>query len=112
MALSAGGAAIVAGLSVFVVSFTKDAAIDDLCGGAARTRCPLSKKAAIESDVASANTFRAAGAITGALGLAGATVGTVLLLRGGPVKETTGRSWHVLPAVGEGRVGVAASGRF
>ena len=111
VALGAGGAAVVAGLAVFIVSYTKDATINDECGGSERLRCPLSKKATIESQVSSANTFRVAGAVTGLVGLAGVGTGIALLLRAAPPPVTTGLV-RVEPAVGPGFAGLGVSGRF
>jgi hypothetical protein len=109
-----GGAALATGVVLLVVAFSKDSAIDDLCGGPDRLDCPRSRADDINSRISTVKVFQVLSLGAGVLGAAGVGVGTYLLVRKPPEPSSkTGAIWvDVAPAAGPGEVGLRATGRF
>ena len=108
--VAGGGAALVAGAVLIGVSFAKDGSIDALCGGSDRLTCPESRRAAIEGDVRAVHAMRFSGIGVGALGAAGAAVGTWLLVKASRPREPSSGRVDIRPMVGFGTAGLM--GRF
>lgn len=109
--LAAGIAAAAGGAVLIGVSVSKDSAIDALCGGAARERCPVSRKDEILSDVSTVNAMRFSGIAVGVLGAASAVTGGVLLARALKAAPPAA-GLTVTPLLGPGVAGVVLGGRF
>lgn len=108
IAIVTGGLGVVGGAVLIGVSVSKDASIDELCGGSERLTCPASKRAVIESDVRAVNAMRFSGIGLGVAGAASVAMGTWLLAEARKPKEASSR-W-VMPYVGPGVVGM--TGKF
>jgi tetratricopeptide (TPR) repeat protein len=117
--LAGGGAAVITGVVLVIVSYGKDSSIDDDCGGPERLQCDVSQKDDIESRIDSVNLFRGLGFGLAGAGLVAAGVGTTLLVTSsGPGAGAEARSGatragvRIAPSVGPGSVWLGASGRF
>jgi hypothetical protein len=109
LVIAGGGAALVAGAVLIGLSVSQDGSIDALCGGPDRRTCPESKRDEIEGDVRRVNAMRFSGIGVGALGAAGAAVGTWLLVKASRPREPSSGGVRIAPTIGWGTVGVVGS---
>jgi hypothetical protein len=112
--IGGGGAALVAGAIFLVVAFSKDSAVDDLCGGPDRLDCPRDRRDDINSRISSVKMFQVLALGAGVVGAGGVGVGTYLVLRKPPANAAVGAApfVSVAPALGPNELGVRAVGRF
>ena len=110
--LGAGGAVLIAGVALLIVSYTTDATVDALCHGADRMRCPASRKDEILADVSRANALRFSSLGVMAVGAAGVAVGSTLLVKAARRPTPTTGYVRVVPSLGAGLMGVTAVGVF
>ena len=108
--VSAGIAAIGAGVALLVLAIHEDGEIDDRCGGPERLACPESERASIVSDIERVKGLQVGAGILGGAGLVAAAVGTWLLVT--REEDAPAAAWWILPSVGDAEAGVSAGVRF
>jgi hypothetical protein len=78
--LGVGAAAVIVGAVLVPLAQAKEADVDDRCGGPERLTCPLADKTEIEDELSQASSFRIAGFVVGAIGVAAVVTGVVLVI--------------------------------